>query len=153
MSASDEFVFSLTAKIVRLEESLAERDATIERHKQTAVCREAGIRRLTAELDTATHVPYKPTGRQEQALAELVKECKDHGLEDVSRHTLTIAPRPEFRPGRGCDIDVSFIGSDYAMSTHIDVYGNGDSPYFLSVDWLCYEYDPCELCVEDEEVG
>lgn len=101
---------------------------------------------------TATYVPYQPTERQEKRLAELAEECLLHGFEYVPRSHMVIAPRPEHRPGRGCDIDVSFTDSDYTMTAFIDVYGNGCSPAFARVEWFCYgEDDLCDLCMDDDE--
>jgi len=89
------------------------------------------------------------TTKQYQALDCLIEDCIAHGFEESMRVSdLIISYRDEVRPGRGHDISVVALDSDYVMNVYIDVYGNGDPPTFASITFMCSEAEPCAKCQE-----
>lgn len=69
-------------------------------------------------------LPFRVTVAQQHRIAEETELIRERY--DIRDSLPGIAPQPEYRPGRGHDLTVTWSGGDDLMAiANIDPYGNG----------------------------
>jgi hypothetical protein len=98
------------------------------------------------------------TAKQEASMASYVAEARDvYGVEmrDWSTHAYEWLTnfQEETHPGRGHDINATYLDGDHVVYIHLDPYGNG-SMGVAELDWVHNSSDEecgCDPCENQRE--